>query len=264
MGGGFCLALDQSGTAGSEEDDLRRLAERAAEAAGLGAELLLLPELDWGGYGDAATSRARSLSQEELQARLAQIATRQGIDIVCGYPERFGATLYNSLLWIGAGGQLVANYRKLHLWGDYEEAVFTAGDTRPPLVTRHGLSFGLLICFDLDHPVTAQDLARRGADVILVASATSAPYHMVPCAQAPARAYENAVFLAFCNRSDSCGEDRFIGESRILAPDASALAANKSREAQMISARIVLEDFSEWRRLHSYHGALRLDVYPAP
>ena len=261
---GLCLVLDQSGTAGSEADDLRRLAARTAEAAKMGAGLLLLPELDWGGYGHAETTRTRALSRIELQARLAPMARTNAVDIVIGYPEQDGGAIHNSVLWVGARGELVANYRKLHLWGDYERAVFTAGDNRPPLVARHGLTFGLLICFDLDHAVTAQDLARRGADVILVSSATSAPYHMVPRAQAPARAYENAVFLAFCNRSDSDGETPFIGESRVLAPDASILAANEARDAQMIAARIVPQDFAEWRQLHSYHDALRLDLYPVP
>ncbi|MDR0809506.1 MAG: hypothetical protein LBE86_10365 [Gemmobacter sp.] len=258
------LALDQSAVAGSEEDDLRRLAARAAEAASLGSDLLLLPELDWGGYGSVDASRARALSQEELQARLAPVATRQRLDIVIGYGEREGEAIYNSLLWVGNDGEIVANYRKLHLWGDYEKAVFTAGKTRPPLIARHGLNFGLLICFDLDHAVTAQDLARRGADVILVSSATCAPFHMVPLIQAPARAYENAVFLAFCNRSDTDGENPFIGESRVLAPDASILAANDAREAQMIRARIAPADFADWRRRYSYHDALRRDIYPAP
>lgn len=264
MEGGIILALDQSATAGSEAEDLHRLANAAAMAQAQGASVLLLPELDWGGYGNAQVNRARALSQSEILARLAPICAKTGVDIVLGYPEREGEAIYNALIWIGSTGQILGNYRKIHLWGAYESAVFTPGQTRPALIRRHGLTFGLMICFDLEHGPMSQDLARRGADAILVSSATSHPYHMVPRLQVPTRAYENVVFVAFCDRADSDGQGDFIGESRIVAPDTTILAANQGRESGMITARIDPAAYADWRVAHPYHQALRLDLYPAP
>lgn len=264
---GFILALDQSATAATETEDLTRISARAAEAGAKGASVLLLPELDWGGYGHAEVNRHRALSQGQMLEKLGPLCNDRGVDIVIGYPERDGDKIYNALIWIGSNGQILGNYRKLHLWGDYEASVFSPGMERPKLIERHGVKCGLMICFDLEHVAMGQDLARRGADIILVSSATSHPYYMVPRLEVPTRAYENLVFLAFCDRSDrshSDGACDFIGESRIVAPDASVLAANSGREKEMITARIDPSAYAAWRAAHPYHQALRQDLYPAP
>ncbi|WP_436643240.1 nitrilase-related carbon-nitrogen hydrolase [Microbaculum sp. FT89] len=259
------LALAQStATSPSEADDLRRIGDLAARGGEGGANLLLLPELEWGGYGDPARSRARALHRDALVARLAPIARASGIDLVIGYGEAADDVIYNSMLWLAADGTAVTNYRKLHLWGDYEKAVFRPGVERPEIVERHGLHVGLLICFDLDQPQAAQDLARRGVDLILAGSATSQPYSVVPHAQVPARAYENGIFLAFCNRADAVDGAVFLGESTLAAPDGQVLVRAAERADDLVFARVAPDDFAAYRAEHGYGGALRCDIYHAP
>lgn len=189
------VALGQSGGQPQSVDEALDLVSRfASEAAAGSADLLMLPELALSGYGDIELTRNWALSLEQASSRLGEIARAHGIGLLVGYSERLEAGFANSAIMLDADGRRLLNYRKMHLWGNYEEEVFTPGVRGEVVELRTGIKAGVLICFDLDHPVTAQDLTSRSANVILVLSATSDPYDVVPMVQVPARAYENSAF----------------------------------------------------------------------
>ncbi|GEC09557.1 hypothetical protein SSP24_72120 [Streptomyces spinoverrucosus] len=77
---------------------------------------------------------------------VARIAAEHHLAIAYGYPERDGSALYNSVQLIGPDGTPLANYRKTHLFGGYEGAVFTPGDTHVVQAAYDGVRIGLLIC----------------------------------------------------------------------------------------------------------------------
>ena len=232
------------------------LAGRAAEA---GAQVLVLPELFLTGYniGDAIDRLAEPSDGPAAQA-MAKIATAAGLAIVYGYPERTVEGVYNSAAVIGANGALLANYRKVCLWGGFEGRHFRPG-TESAAVDLGGLRFDLQICYDLDFPELSRAAARSQADAVLCISATSAPYTVVPRHLVPARAYENQLFVVFCDR---CGTERgltYAGESCVAAPDGSYLATGGADEA-LLFAEIDAARYAEFVRDHR-PGALQL---PAP
>lgn len=196
--------------------------------------------------------------------RLGAIAAEVGIGIVAGYAERQDQHIYNAALFVDASGAIVANYRKMHLWGAYEQAVFTSGSPGQVFPLSPDLKAGLLICFDLDHPVTVQDLAARGADIVLVLSATSSGYGIVPRSQVPVRAYENSIFLAFCNQAGQQPYEAFLGLSTVAAPDGSVLAVCRENEADLVFADIDPQAFAAYRAEHGYAAQLRRDLFPDP
>ncbi|MBX3570511.1 MAG: hypothetical protein KF914_20795 [Rhizobiaceae bacterium] len=258
------IALVQgSGQPLSVAASMSQLAADARRAAEGGARLLLTSELAISGYGDAETTRRMAVNSQQATSEIGAIARQSGLAIAAGYSERTATGFSNAALLVSAEGQRLLNYRKMHLWGEYEEQAFEPG-APGDLAEIEGLKAGLLICFDLDHPVTAQDLAARGADLILVLSATSVPYDIVPIAQAPVRAYENAVFLAFCNQAGSQNGFDFVGLSGICAPDGSVLARAGRGPGEMIFADIDQDAFAGYRRAHRYAGKLRDDLYPRP
>jgi predicted amidohydrolase len=102
---------------------------------------------------------------------LRQAARANGIDVLatiyesCDSPNR----VHDSALWIGAGGEVVSVYRKLHLYdafGFKESDKFLAGeDLTPPIESEIGSS-GMMICYDLRFPELARLLNLLGAELI--------------------------------------------------------------------------------------------------
>lgn len=257
------LALSQGwGQPRTLEGSLAELDGAAYRAAQGEAALLLAPELALSGYGDPEAISRLAMDVEEATARVGAIAAAHGLALATGYCERTETGLANSAILVGADGKRLLNYRKMHLWGAYEEAIFQPG-APGGLATFGELKVGFLICFDLDLPVTMQDLAARSADLVLVLSATTRPYRVVPMAQVPARAYENALFVAFCDHAGRQDAFDFVGLSTVCAPDGSMLAQAGSGTDEMVFADIDLRAFAAYREAHSYADLLRRDLFPA-
>lgn len=170
----------------------------------------------------AGLENLRANAQDSAGAGLeavCAIARASGLAIVFGYPERAQARIYNSAALIDSNGDLVLNYRKTHLFGDYEKAVFTPGDGGFTTANIAGWNVGMLICYDVEFPETARLLALQEADLIVVPTALMQPYGAVANVLIPARAYENQLYVAYANY---CGEEaalRYCGCSTIAAPN---------------------------------------------
>ncbi|MYR39959.1 carbon-nitrogen hydrolase, partial [Streptomyces sp. SID4944] len=89
--------LQSSGRPGAVEANLKTLDEAAARAAAAGARLLVAPELFLTGYaiGDAVPELAEPADGPGARAA-AEIAVRQGLAVLYGYPERDGGRIFNS------------------------------------------------------------------------------------------------------------------------------------------------------------------------
>jgi len=245
----------------TDQDSLVALRKAAQDAASGGAGLVIFPELFWCGYGDEGTTRRLALVQTKAASMFGKVAAETGTALLVGYSEVVGDGYYNAAMLVDAQGQMVLNYRKMHLWGSYESALFLPGAPSPIVEIWPGLRAGVLICFDLDFPAPAQDLAQRGAALILVPSATNYPYGIVPGAVVPARAYENAAFLAFCNHAGSASGNRFIGASTLAAPDGSILASACGDASELVFGTVAPQDFARYRQEHHYAPLLRQDVF---
>ncbi len=231
------------------DDALDQAAERAA-----GSDLLVLPELFLTGYNIGADAlRARAEPQDGPHAHhAAEIARRHRVALLYGYPERaIDGALYNSALLVGADGRTLANYRKTHLFGDMERAVFTPGAEPFVLADVAGVRTGILICYDVEFPEAVRGLALRGADLVAVPTALMQPYAFVADIMVRTRAFENQVFLMYANR---CGEEpplHYVGHSCIVGPDGTDLA-RAGAGSQMLSATLDFDAAAQSRALNTY------------
>jgi predicted amidohydrolase len=207
------------------------MAGTAAEAAGQGANLLILPEMYLSGYNiGPEAALAHAITAEGLAPAQA-IAAQHNIALVFGYPELVGEQVANSAVLIGPDGRILLNYRKSHLFGELDRAMFKHIGADFPIAELHGARIGLLICYDIEFPEPARRLAVAGADIILVPTAQMEPYEQVARFVIPARAYENQVYLAYANHSGNDDGLNYIGLSSICGPDGAVLAiAGKSEE----------------------------------
>lgn len=214
------------------------LMARAAAAAGrAGARLLCLPELFLTGYvvGPELAGHGETLDGPAVR-RAAEIARDCGVALVFGMPERAGEALFNTALAIDAAGSIAGRYRKIHLFGPRESAVFDAGDA-VTVVDLAGYRVGLAVCYDIEFPEMARALHRVGAQMICVPTANMLPYVSVPTTLVRARALENSVPVVYANLTGHVGDIVFTGDSAIVGFDGTDRArAGAAGEALLVCA----------------------------
>ena len=141
--------------------NLQRLEQQAHDAAAQGADLLVCPEMFLTGYNIGAEA-ARTLAQPNdgfAAGDIAAIAKAHGIAILYGYPELSAdEQVYNSIQLIDSHGQTLCNYRKTHLYGELDKAMFMPGEDRFPIVELSGWRLGFLICYDVEFPENTRRL----------------------------------------------------------------------------------------------------------
>ena len=203
------------------------MATQAAAARQAGADLLLLSEMYLSGYniGLSNAKKAAITTDGTEMARAGKIAETNNIALAFGYPELVGEDVANSVILIAPTGKVLLNYRKSHLFGDLDRAMFKHIGADFPLAELHNHKIGLLICYDIEFPEPARRLALAGADIILVPTAQMEPYEQVARFVIPARAYENQVYLAYANHAGNDDGLAYIGLSSICGPNGAILAA---------------------------------------
>jgi predicted amidohydrolase len=196
----------------SQDDVAQNLTEcerLVALAARDGAKLVVLPE-NFAFFG--AEEKKRAVAERsgdlrsEIQRALAEMARSAEVFLVAGgFPEASldGARPFNTALVYGPAGQIVASYRKIHLFDVElqdgttlaESSATTPGDS---VVTFDlgGFRLGLSICYDLRFPELYRALVSRGANVLLVPAAFTVHTgkdHWRPLLQA--RAIESQAYV---------------------------------------------------------------------
>ncbi|MDE0703450.1 MAG: carbon-nitrogen hydrolase family protein [Rhodospirillaceae bacterium] len=256
--------LQMRAVAGDVAANLTRIESAAGQAADGGARILVAPELATTGYG--AGPRIADLAEPRdgrQVARLAAISQEHGLAVVAGFAERDGADIFNSLAFAD-GDSEPAVYRKRQLYGAYEKALFSPGPPTDALCTVDGLTFGLLICYDVEFPELVRRLALAGADAVLVPTALpESPFAtFIATAVVPVRAFENQIFIAYANHAGRDDSFSYAGRSRIVGPDGAALAAAGSSEDTVIFADIDLDAFVRSREANTYLKDLRTTLNP--
>lgn len=233
----LALAQWRPVTGGSAEG-LARLDADAAKAAAAGADLLMTTEMALTGYaiGPEAVRAAADPEGGPVAAAVGDIARRRGIALLAGFP-RLGPDdrVFNTVNLVDHRGVLRASYAKTHLYGAVDRAQFAAGGEIAVPVEIGGWRLGLAICYDIEFPELARALALAGAEAILAPTANMAPFESVATRLVPARAEENAVYLAYANYAGREGDFEYFGLSCVCGP-AGADLARAGRGEEMIFA----------------------------
>ena len=161
------------------EENLKKAEEMVRQAAGEGAQVILLPELFEREYfcqQKRYDFYEYALPTDENPAVLMgkRLASELKVVLPISFYERAGNVLYNSLAWIDADGSILGVYRKTHIPDDHfyqEKFYFTPGNTGFMVFdTKYG-RLGAGICWDQWFPETARALALKGAEVIFYPTA---------------------------------------------------------------------------------------------
>ncbi|WP_426572532.1 N-carbamoylputrescine amidase [Aquihabitans sp. McL0605] len=149
------------------------------DAAGRGAQIVLIPELFEGHYFCVDQlpehfARAHPLEGHPTVEHFRSVAAELGIVLPINVYERAGQATFNTVVVIDADGTALGTYRKSHIPdgpGYTEKYYFNPGDTGfRAWPTRHGM-VGIAICWDQWFPEAARAMALAGAEVLLYPTA---------------------------------------------------------------------------------------------
>ena len=173
------IGLIQQASAATAEENRRRLAERIAEAAAAGAELVVLQELHDSLYFCQTESTDNFDLAEPVPGAATEfygaVAQRCGVVLVTSLFERRAAGLYhNTAVVFERDGSIAGRYRKMHIPDDpayYEKFYFTPGDLGfRPIRTSVGV-LGVQVCWDQWYPEGARLMALHGAEILIYPTA---------------------------------------------------------------------------------------------
>ncbi|MEH6645405.1 carbon-nitrogen hydrolase family protein [Sulfitobacter sp.] len=258
-------ALWQTAPDSDVEACLTRLAAVVAEAAAASADLFVSPEMFIGGYNiGAATVSKNADIYDAVHKELCDLATTHQIALVVGLPTPNTGLPFNTCITIDKTGVERALYHKTHLFGDVDHAQFSAGETLSPVFDLGGWRIGLAICYDIEFPEVARDLALRGADLIVTPTANMEPFDSVATRIVPARAEENAVYVAYCNYLGTEGAFDYNGLSCICGPDGDDLVRADKNSTGLFYATLTRDTLQASRRQQSHLRDRRPSLYGKP
>ena len=173
------LAATQFASRHDREANLGRAESLVREAAGRGAQVILLQELfetdyfcqveDYGNF-----NLAEEYETSKTLERFSRLAKELKVVLPISFFERSGNAFFNSLCVIDADGKKLGLYRKTHIpTGEcYEEKFyFSPGDTGFKVFDTAYGKLGVAICWDQWFPECARILALKGAEFLMYPTA---------------------------------------------------------------------------------------------
>jgi len=279
----FKLAAVQMRCAPEPEVNLRRALDKVREAAGRGAQMIVLPELFRSQYFCQTETHENFDLAEPIPGpsteALTAVARELKVVIVASLFERRAAGLYhNTAAIIDADGNIGGIFRKMHIPDDplyYEKFYFTPGDLGfRAFDTRVG-RIGTLVCWDQWYPEGARLTALAGADVLTYPTAIG--WHPSEkaefgAAQADAwrtmqraHAISNGVYVAAVNRvgheGPADGGIEFWGGTFISDPFGVVLAEASRTEEETLIVTVDRKHQETVRRHWPFLRDRRVDAY---
>jgi predicted amidohydrolase len=255
------LALAQMDIAtGQPEANLERARAYAIQARDAGADLLLLPELWLHGYDlEQAARRAAPLGEGGF-AHMATLASEFGLYLAGSLLERHAAGISNTAVLYGPDGTLLGSYRKVHLFRLMQEHLYLYPGDRATLCATPWGPVGLAICYDIRFPELFRAMALAGAVLFLIPAQWPVRRVEAWLILTRARAVENELFIAACNRVGQEGDALFPGRSCVVDPWGNTLVEGDDKERLLI-ARAELGEIRKARRYLTVYEDRRPEAY---
>ena len=257
--------------------NLEKAEKLVAQAAATGADIVALPE-KWNVIGppDVLHETAETIDGGESVEAMRRWARTHGVTLVGGSitERREGREkLSNTCLVFDPEGELVATYRKIHLFDvevgglTYRESEAEEHGEEPVVAEVEGWPVGLTICYDLRFPELYRVLALEGALLATVPAHFTLytgkdHWHLL----LRARAVENGFYVAAPAQVGETGIGRpSYGRSLIVDPWGTVLAQAPDEET-VISAELDRAWLEEVRRRLPSLSQRRPEAYrwPAP
>jgi NAD+ synthase (glutamine-hydrolysing) len=241
------IALAQiNTTVGDLDGNVEKMVRCAADASGIGADVVCYPELAITGYPPEDLVLRPEFVRDNLAA-LEELAKRTagGVAVLTGFVDRTARGLHNAAALL-RGGAITERYHKVQLpnFGVFDEQrYFVPGDGACP-VRLGSAELGLSVCEDAWHGGRPfADYARRRTPAILNINAS--PYHRHKTAErlrvCRERARETGAWIAYVNAVGGQDELVFDGGSMLVSPDGELAQRARTFEEDLLVVDVDLD-----------------------
>ncbi len=259
--GAITIALAQMDVpVGQPETNLAQARDLAAQAGDAGVDLLLLPELWLHGYDLERGKEWASPLGEGGFAHMSALAREFGLYLAGSTLERHAGGISNTAVLYAPDGALLGSYRKIHLFRMMQEHLYLTPGEHATLCPTPWGPVGLAICYDLRFPELLRTMALAGAVLFLVPAQWPVRRVEAWLLLARARAVENELFVAACNRVGDDDQVTFPGRSCLIDPWGHALVEGDDKEGLLI-AQANLREIHKARRYLTIYEDRRPDAY---
>lgn len=217
------IALAQLTSTVDPSENLDLVRECIARAGEADASVIVFPEAMMCSFAQAPSEVAEPWDGPWADGVRAAAAA-SGITAIVGMFTTTGTKkVSNSLLVTGPGVE--ARYDKIHLFDalGYRESRRIAAGAEPVVVEIGGVKVGLAVCYDIRFPALFTELARLGAEVIVVPASWAPGPHKVHQWRTlvTARAMDSTCFVVGCGQARPVGpeDSRPTGVGHSLVAD---------------------------------------------
>ncbi|MGB3712954.1 MAG: carbon-nitrogen family hydrolase, partial [Candidatus Promineifilaceae bacterium] len=246
------------GDASKNLDTVKRM---TAEASRRGSDVVVFPELWATGYDLENVEKHATSIDQGIFAESATLARQYGLHILGSNLSVVDEGRYgNTAVLFGPQGTTLGVYIKVHLFGPMDEDRYLTPGDAPEMVELPWGPTGLAICYDLRFPELMRAYGVAGASLILLPSEWPYPRIAHWRTLIRARAIENQVFVAACNRTGLSGENSFFGHSMIVNPAGETVIEGGEYE-MLLTATIDLDQVNQVRSLFNVFDDRRPEVY---
>src|ERR1700684_928812 len=173
------VAATQMACIWDREANIARAEKLIREAAGRGAQVVLIQELFETPYfckdhSAQHLNLARPLEAHPAVEHFRAVARDLRVVLPISVFEHANNAFYNSVVVIDADGTVLGSYRKSHIPegpGCHEKFYFSPGDTGFKVFATRYAKLGVAICWDQWFPEAARSMALMGAEILLYPTA---------------------------------------------------------------------------------------------
>jgi predicted amidohydrolase len=219
------------------------------DLAARNSDIVMLPELWSTAAFDLECARLHAQPFDcALVARMSDIARKHGVWLHGGsFAEVTDSSEhFNTSVLFDPRGEVVATYRKIHVFGYGGEAeLMSAGDELVVVDTPLGLT-GLATCYDLRFPEQFRAMTQRGAQAFLITSGWPTKRIDAWDVLAQARAIENQAWVIACNQVGMQKGLQLGGHSAVIDP-VGAIVARAGADETTLYAEVYPAAAASWR-----------------
>lgn len=267
-------AIQITAVDGEKDANVDKMAAMLDVAGSRGSDLVVLPEL-WTGLGFSDETGYREIAEPipgPVTGMLADKARRYGMYVAGSMYERAAdGTHYNALPLISPQGGIAGLYRKTHLFDaprrtDIPPGIMESKKVAPGSELEvYGTNFarvGLSVCSDLRFPEVYREMALKGAEILICASAFLSPRIDHWEFFLRARAAENQTFVVASGQYGIEPKSglAFVGRSMVVDPWG-VIVATASDTEDCVTAFIDLDFIHEVRERYPLMSQRRPELY---
>lgn len=263
-------AICQMHITSEKQQNLDKAAVMVARAAGMGAQMVILPEVFNGPYDTSCFADYAEPVPGPTFDFLAQSARRHGIILVGGFIEKTeDGKLYNTSFIFDAEGNTLGRHRKVHLFDvdipgqiTFKESSVLSPGQDITVVDYKDWHIGIMLCYDSRFPELARAMTLKGANLFVIPAGfnrTTGPLHWELIMRS--RAVDNQVFvLAAGSAFDPDASYQAWGHSMIVDPWGNIIAQTGDNE-DIVLAELDFNEVDKVRREIPVLKHRRADVY---